>query len=297
MKKQFSAKAYAKVNLQLDVTGTRPDGCHELAGVMQRISLYDPVSVAVSPAPARRKPRISVAFDVPVPFRNTVRTAAELYLGSAPYSVDIKIEKRIPSEAGLGGASADAAAVLCALNTHFAGTPLERSLPELYSLGLAVGADVPFCLMGGCAVARGVGENLTPLPHLPMTLVVIKGEKGVSTPRLFGLFDELQPGASGSRLPEGALENAVAAIKTGDLNSLGKAMLNALQPAALSLVPEIADELSLLTRFGALGACMTGSGSAVVGLFESEAAALPLIAHLDDTKPAGLFYALCRSEE
>lgn len=290
-------KAYAKVNLQLDVLGRRADGYHELAGIMQRVSLHDDVSIRVSPAPYAKVAAISAEFTEPVPLRNTVRTAAELFMGDAPYSVDIRVNKAIPSEAGLGGASADAAAVLSGLNTLFKDTELFRTESELLSLGLRIGADVPFCLMGGCAAAKGVGEILEPLPFMPMTLIVLKGERGVSTPQLFRLFDEMHPETSGSHLPENALLNAVGAICERDSLKLGRHMLNALQPAALSLAPEIAAEVSLLNRFGALGACMTGSGAAVIGLFENEAEALKLVSYLDEIRPDGLFYSLCRAVE
>ena len=296
MKRTVSLKAYAKVNLQLDVLGVRPDGYHELAGIMQSVSLHDEIIVSVLPAPARSEPLVRVSFDAPVPFHNTVRRAAELYLGSEPCSVNIGVKKHIPSEAGLGGASADAAAALRGLNALFAGTALERSFDELLSLGLSVGADVPFCLTGGCATATGVGEKITPLPFMPMTLVILKGERGVATPRLFKLFDELICDNS-SRLPEDALPRAVEAITAQNAPALGELMKNALEPAALTLAPEIADELAVLRRFGALGACMTGSGSAVVGLFRDEAAARPLLSYIEGLRSERLFFALCSSRD
>ncbi len=277
MEKMLGLKAYAKVNLQLDVLGRRSDGYHELAGVMQSISLYDDVTLAASEAESAR---IAVDFDLEVPFDNTVRKAAKLFLSDSPYSVTVSVKKHIPSEAGLGGASADAAAVLQGLNTLFEGTKLERTNEELAAIGLAVGADVPFCLQGGCAVARGVGERLCALPSLPLTVFIIKGERGVSTGRLFELFDRQCGEKSGPQLPDYALDKLTLAIREGDLAAIGRNMCNALQPAAQSIAPEIGEHVSLMKRFGALGACMTGSGSASVGVFADRASAEPLSEHL-----------------
>lgn len=297
MNRTITVKAYAKVNLLLEVLGRRADGYHELAGVMQRISLCDIVAVSAKGGAAGGS--VSAAFSCPVPFRNTARRAAELFIGDKPYDIDIRIKKNIPSEAGLGGASADAAAVLKALNALFEGTELQRTEAELAALGLKVGADVPFCLAGGCAAARGVGEVLDPLPVPKMTIVVLKGERGVSTPALFKLYDETVGKNAGSAEggSGGVLESMISAIKAGDIRAVGAAMLNALQPAALTIAPEIAAEISLLNRFGALGACMTGSGAAVIGLFENEAAAKPLMDHMESIRPDGLFRAVCSTAE
>ena len=285
-------KAYAKVNLQLDVTGRREDGYHLLAGVMQRVSLHDDIILKVKDGTGT----IDVRFDEPVPYKNTVRTAAERFLGEAPYDIDIGVKKHIPSEAGLGGASADAAAVLKGLNTAFAGTELERSRDELYALGLSVGADVPFCLMGGCAAAEGVGEILSPLPQMPMSFVIAKGQRGVSTPALFGLFDRMNGDVSSPRLPEGSLKNIINAIENGDIAKVAAEMKNALQPAAESIAPEIAALTNALLRYGALGACMTGSGAAVVGLFENTDSAA-IAAERIMTGAEDIFCAVCEAME
>ena len=298
MNSKLKIKAYAKVNLLLDVVGRRADGYHELAGIMQRISLFDEAELLVRESGAFS---VETAFDEPVPENNTARKAAQLYMDGAPFDVKIRIKKHIPSEAGLGGASADAAAVLRGLNAVFKGTGLEKSEDELARIGLAVGADVPFCLAGGCALAEGVGERLSPLPVRPLELFVIKGERGVSTPALFRLFDEQADGAS--RLPENALDNAVAAVEEGDIRGIGKYMLNALQPAALGIAPEIGAYTELLRACGACGACMTGSGSAAVGLFENAADAAELENRLRKGLPlpvkipAPQFFAACRAIE
>lgn len=274
----IEVKAYAKVNLTLDVLNKRPDGYHELEGVMQAISVYDEVRV-------EKAEGITVSFDVPVPESNTCRKAAELYLAGTDLGARITVKKHIPSEAGLGGASADGAAVLRALNALY-GLYAED---ELYSIGLRVGADVPFCLRGGCAVARGVGEKLTPVNGMELDLLIVRGPRGVSTGKLFsslGVGTEKQ-----SRLSENNLENVLSAIKKGDKPLLASSLENALTPAAISLAPEIADYIARMKKLGALGASMTGSGAAVFGIFNSPA----------DAKQASIdfgpvdFKAVCRT--
>ena len=260
MEAEIFVNAYAKVNLLLDVVNKRPDGYHELNGVMQSISLHDVLSI-------RKADRIALISDVPLPENNTCVRAARAFLGTSGFGAQIRLEKRIPSEAGLGGASADAAAVLKGLNALYAGTPLERTAEELYSLGLSVGADVPFCLMGGCAQARGVGERLSPLPFIELPLVILKGARGVSTG---GLFSKLGVGPERTtRLKPNAVENAEKAIRNGDRAALSRLLENALQGAASQTAPEINEYADRLKKAGALGSCMTGSGAAVFGIFDS----------------------------
>ena len=143
-------KAYGKINLTLDVLYRRPDGYHQLRGVMCAVDVYDAVHM-------ERSECVSVTFDDAVPPQNTAVMAARAFFEKTGRGADIYIQKGIPSEAGMGGASADAAGVLRGMNRLYGG-PLSES--ELYSIGLSIGADVPFCLMGGCAVAEGIGEVL-----------------------------------------------------------------------------------------------------------------------------------------
>lgn len=260
----IAIKAYAKINLLLDVLYKRPDGYHELEGIMQSVSICDDVTV-------ERAEGVIVECDAELPYMNTCRRAAELFLEGSGCGARITVKKRIPSEAGLGGASADGAAVLRGLNELFRGAPFERSEEELYSLGLKVGADVPFCLMGGCAVVRGVGEKLDPIRGMTLPLLIVRGPRGVSTGKLFA---SLGVGAEKtSRIGSGALENALAAIEDRDAAALAGCLENALQPKAAELAPEIAEYVERMKRHGALGACMTGSGAAVFGIFSDEAAA------------------------
>lgn len=250
--------AYAKINLLLDVIKKRPDGYHELEGIMQSISLCDELVLT-------RADDISVECGAPLPHMNTCRKAAEAFLAGSGRGVHIAVKKHIPSEAGLGGASADGAAVLRGLNELYRGTELYRTEEELLSLGLGVGADVPFCMTGGCAVARGVGEILDSLPPLRLDLLIVRGSRGVSTARL---FKSLGVGSEpGTRIPDGSLARAIGAIKAGDVRALSACLANALRPEAENIAPEIAGYAAEMLRAGALGASMTGSGAAVFGVF------------------------------
>ena len=248
-------KAYAKINITLDVLRKRPDGYHDLRGVMCSISIYDNVSIE----PAED---IRFSCNIPLPENNTAAKAARLFMEETGKGAYIRLEKRIPSEAGLGGASADAAAVLRGMNRLY-GNPLPES--RLYELGLLVGADVPFCVLGGCAVAEGVGEILTPLPVPRLDLVIVKGSNGVSTAALFKSL----------RLPveHPDTDGAIAAIQRRDIAALAPLCKNALEPPATALLPEIAEHKKLLMQSGALSAFMTGSGAAVVGIFKDAEAA------------------------
>ncbi|MBQ6703871.1 MAG: 4-(cytidine 5'-diphospho)-2-C-methyl-D-erythritol kinase [Clostridia bacterium] len=248
-------KAYAKINITLDVLRKRPDGYHDLRGVMCAISIFD--NVIIEPAE-----EIRFSCDIPLPENNTAVKAAKLFMQETGKGAEIHLEKHIPSEAGLGGASADAAAVLRGMNELY-GCPISEQ--RLYQLGLMVGADVPFCLMGGCAIAEGVGEVLTPLPTPCLDLVIVKGNSGVSTGALFKslCLPVEHPDTDG----------AIAAIRRGDIAALAPLCKNALEPPASALLPEIAEHKKLLIQSGALSAFMTGSGAAVVGIFPNKEAA------------------------
>jgi 4-diphosphocytidyl-2-C-methyl-D-erythritol kinase len=264
METKLFLKAYAKINLLLDVLCKRPDGYHELEGIMCRVSLADDLTLEAADG-------ITVESDLPLPRDNTCRRAAEAFLGKSGYGARISVKKRIPSEAGMGGASADAAAVLLGLNELYRGTALRRTEAELMELGLKVGADVPFCLLGGFAAARGVGERLEPLPGLTLPLLTVRGSRGVSTGALFkslGVGPERR-----SRLPEGAIGRAVSALLSSDAHALCRELGNALQPSAQRLAPEIGGYVEAMQNAGAVGACMTGSGAAVFGVFDSAGAA------------------------
>ncbi len=256
--------ALAKLNLTLGILYKREDGYHAIDTVMQTVSLFD--RVIVEPA---RTVEVTVT-GMTLPPDNTMVRAAELYRQETGCGARIRCEKRIPMEAGLGGGSADAAAVLRGLQR------LHRMCDDrtLRRIALAVGADVPFCLVGGTCRCEGVGELLTPFAiGTRLHFVVCKPEKGVSTGALFRALPLPRPRVETLR--------AMAALGRGDVNALAAAMRNVLEPPAIELVPEIGDLIGQLKNAGALAAQMTGSGSAVFGLFCTEEAAKAALTIID----------------
>lgn len=253
-------EAPAKINLTLDVLGKRPDGYHELRSVMQSVSLCDRLSVTVN-----KTGRVSVFCDrpdVPLGPDNTVYRASRAFFretGLSGTGVEIALEKRIPSRAGLGGGSADAAAVLRALN-RLCGTGL--SPQKLAEIGLSSGADIPFCVSGGTALAQGTGERLTALlPLPPCGIVLCKPADGIGTTEAYNALD-----AAGTA-PSDATGSMLTALADGDLDRVARSLGNGFEQAATSL--ETAAIENALLACGAIGACQTGTGSAVFGLFRS----------------------------
>jgi 4-diphosphocytidyl-2-C-methyl-D-erythritol kinase len=259
-------RAFAKVNYALEVLGKREEGYHEISTVMQSISLADEVEIE----------RIGGGFELIVepegaeilpPEENTVyraRKALAEFVGLLP--VRVRLRKWIPAGAGLGGGSADAAAALEGLNELFG---LGLSAAELRNVGLRVGADVPFCLSGGTALGEGVGEVLSPLPAPPPHhLIVAKQAAGARTARIYRAYDE-RPGTSGAFVAP-----VVEALRAGDLVALARALGNDLASVTRILVPEVRTlEEELRRHAGSMGAAMSGSGSAVFGVFDYEAEA------------------------
>jgi len=245
-------KAYAKLNLSLDVTGKRADGYHELDGIMQSVSLYDTVEMEKSDGIIVETDTGGIDMR-----RNTAYTAARLFAERyGTGGAHIRILKRIPSEAGLGGASADAAAALIGMNALY-GAPADTA--ALISLGVRVGADVPFSLTGGTARARGVGEILSLIePALPLHFVIVKPHAGVPTAEAFKRFKPSEP------LHIGTVEYALG---KGDLDLFLKYAGNALGMAALSIAPEIMTAANALRAAGAPRALMSGSGSTMFAPF------------------------------
>lgn len=254
---EIQEKAFAKINLSLDILSRREDGYHDLRMVMQTVSLWDTLFL-------RRAEGIQLSCGespLPCDSRNTVWRAAEAFLQETGFpGLSIRLEKRIPSQAGLGGGSADAAAVLRGANALYgAGLSPER----LCSLGKQVGADVPFCIRGGTALAEGIGDRLTPLPGIPRCRIVIgKPETGVSTAEAYKKADE--PGRREKRYTERLLR----AMKSGMLPELARALGNDFQD--FLCIPESECIRKAMLDQGALGALMTGSGSAVYGLFSPD---------------------------
>jgi 4-diphosphocytidyl-2-C-methyl-D-erythritol kinase len=264
--------APGKVNLSLDITGTTADGYHTLDTVMQAVDLCDVGVISKQPG---GEMRVSCSRpDVPENAANIAYKAARIFFSQLDLPVQgmsIHIDKIIPMEAGLAGGSADAAAVLRGMNHLFAAGVSEEKLREL---GETVGADVPFCLAGGCHRARGKGELLTPLPTLPdCVLLLAKPPTGVSTRHAYSLYDQ-----HSGQLTHPDTQSMLAAIKTRDLPGIGQNMVNVFEE--LTKLDEVARLKSILLRGGALGAALSGSGSAVVGLFAGEEEAAECLRHI-----------------
>lgn len=265
----ITVAAPAKINLTLSVEGVREDGYHLLSSVFQSVTLCDTVTL-------REAPSLSLSLSdpsLPSDGRNTAYRAAEVFLRSLGRrgGASIRVEKRIPQRAGLGGGSADAAAVLVGLNALY-GT---RYSPErLREMGLQVGADVPFCLTGGTALVRGIGERITPLPPLPRCAIVIATPRfGVSTKEAYDAVDRARPAPLSQ-------EGMCRALAEGDLRGVGERLFNAFE-RALDL-PPIGELKRRMSAFFPLGCGMSGSGSAVFALFADEAAAMPCYESLSD---------------
>lgn len=270
--------AYAKLNLTLDVLGKREDGYHDLQSVMQTISLRDDIEIDVGTG----KPWEILCTDesIPTDERNLAWKAAKLYLdtiGQDPNGLQIRILKRIPTQAGLGGGSADAAAVLRALNRHY-NAPL--SIAALAELGGQVGSDVPFCVLCGTAMAEGRGDRLRKLPDMPdCVFVVCKPDFSVSTPELYRKLDET---AIARRPDNRAME---AAILSGDLEQVARNLWNVFDPVVTAEHLELNYIKSICNAYGALGQQMTGSGSAVFAILPNFEYAAVVCNMLKDNYP------------
>ena len=248
--------AFAKLNLTLDVLGKREDGYHDLKSVMQTISVRDDIEIDVDTG----KPWCLKCDkeDIPTDESNLAWKAAKVYCdatGKDPNGIEIRITKRIPSQAGMGGGSADAAAVLRALNRYF-GEPL--SILALAELGAAVGSDVPFCVIGGTAMVEGRGERIRKLPDMPdCVFVICKPEFASSTPQLYQKLDET---AIAKHPDNQAMESALLA---GDLGKVAENLYNVFDPVVTADHLEINYIKSIFNSYGSVGQQMTGSGSAV----------------------------------
>ena len=255
-------QAFAKLNLTLDILGKREDGYHDLRMVMQSITLADTLTLEENHGEGLRV-SANLRF-LPTGEKNLAAAAALRFweaLGREPENLDIRIEKRIPVCAGMAGGSSDAAAVLRALNQR-SGEPF--SPKELARLGERVGSDVPYCVLGGTALAEGRGEVLTPLPPLPRCWVVAcKPDFPISTPELFAQADRVKL----RRRPDTA--GLVAALEAGDLGGVARRMYNVFEDVLPArLYTRVAEIKNILIQCGALGANMSGSGPTAFGLFD-----------------------------
>jgi len=266
--RRLVVRAHAKVNLDLRVLGTRPDGFHELRAVFQAIELHDTLTCVERPGPFELKCRTS---GVPLDDTNLVwKAAAALWqaLGRAgdPRDTSITIEKAIPMEAGLGGGSADGAAALQALARLWGGAPVTL----LREVAGGIGADVAFFLSGGTALGLGRGDEIYPLVDLPPhSIVIVRPPFGVSTAEAYSWYDEDRTA--------GLKEVRELQILPVPWPTRAAQMINDLEPPVVRRHPEINPLKAALREAGAVASAMSGSGSAVFGLFRSRAAAARVV--------------------
>ncbi|MEG2859275.1 MAG: 4-(cytidine 5'-diphospho)-2-C-methyl-D-erythritol kinase [Clostridia bacterium] len=257
---KITQRAYAKINWSLDVLGRRSDGYHELDMLMQSISLYDELTFE-----SADELTLHVGGrNVPGDGRNLVLCAAEALIRATGRrrGARISLMKRIPVRAGLGGGSADCGATLLALNRLWR---LNMPLRELVQVGAALGSDVPFCMGQGLARVSGVGDRLLRMrAGARHYLVILHPGMGLSTAQVYAKWDE-----NGEKTLNLDLDGAQRALMAGDIFALSTLAGNALEPPAIDLMPEIWIAREQLTDLGAVFAQMSGSGSAVYGVFET----------------------------
>lgn len=286
---RLTVAAPAKINLALEVGGVRPDGYHDIHSVMQSIDLRDtivledrPAGISLTCVPADPLEQGAMAHMgspgrqlPPSDCRNIVWQAAKLLMEATgtERGLHITLRKAIPLSAGLGGGSSDAAAVLRGLNEFW---QLGLSVEELMDIGGKIGADVPFCVMGGSAEVRGIGEVVTPLPAAPPWFVIlISPSLCVSTAACYREYD---------KLPEPAIvdvDGVIAALNVKDMRQMSRCLGNSLEAVTFKQLPVVAKLKSTLLECGCEGALMSGSGPTVFGLANSRAHAHKIMLRLD----------------
>ena len=275
----ITVPAYAKINLTLDITGKRSDGYHTLDSVMQSISLCDTVEIY-----ANNSGLITVdCTDKSIPCGDTAEKNIACKAAAAFYScarisdigIHISIEKHIPSEAGLGGGSSDGAAVIVGMNKLYGTNFSDR---QLCDIGLKVGADVPFCIIGGTKLCRGIGEDISPVPPLEDCFIVIgKGSSGISTKKAYEKIDSLPPS---ERLNSGLYDGSLASLAKSGGNIFEKVTDNR----------DVSEIKRINAECGAAYSAMSGSGSAVFGLYRRRADAEKCLSLL---REKGFFAEIC----
>lgn len=271
--KEYQTKAYAKINLGLDVVGRLENGYHQVRMVMQSVDLWDFLTLE------KAQGEISITTDaanLPTDRSNLIYKAAELMFANHGIQSGLRVhlQKQIPMAAGLAGGSADAAAVMKGINELFGlGIPLDRLMEE----GISIGADVPYCLLGGTALAEGIGEQLTPLPSMPQChILVAKPQAEVSTKYVYEHLD-----ARGiANHPD--IEGMELAIRQGSLEGITRRMENVLETVTIPVHPVIADIKRRMLELGAANSLMSGSGPTVFGIFSDEGTAQAAYAQLMD---------------
>lgn len=248
----------AKVNLSLEILGKLPSGYHNLRMIMQSVDIYDKISINL-----KEKGIIFECDNEQILSDNLAEKAARKFfeITGIRYGCEIYLEKKIPMGAGMAGGSVNAAGVLLALN-RLCDYPLDKE--ELLSLGLSLGADVPFCMIGGTALAEGIGEKLTELPFLELDLLVVKPEKSISTKEVFAIIEK-------SDYSDG---KKTAELKKSIVSSNNQAiflnMVNGMYNKSLKFVPEMKNIIEELeNKLACQKAMMSGSGSTVFGIFDN----------------------------
>ena len=279
----LEVKAYAKVNLSLDIVGRREDGYHLVRMVMQSLDIADILTFE-----KLDKPEIMVLLDnpsvgsdgdsplgkVPLDENNLIYKAARLLFDryiwkrNEKAGVQITLTKNIPIAAGMAGGSSDAAATFRGINELFELGLMDK---ELMEMGVTLGADIPYCIMGGTALSEGIGEDLTRLPDIPeCVFLVVKPRISVSTAEAYGGYDSLVESKTGQkvRIIHPDVDGQVDALYAGNLKGVTDKFLNVLEYVTAEKHPIIGDIEKIMLDFGALNAMMSGSGPTVFGIFE-----------------------------
>ncbi len=270
--KHTTEQAYAKINLCLDVTGKRENGYHEIDGVMQSVTLCDLVTVGFEQGNTAEIVLTAEGNpDMPTDGKNLAYRAAKKLMETVGVTgtVQIHLQKRIPMAGGLAGGSTDAAAVLRGLNRLL---PNPCGIDQLCEIGSQLGADVPFCIVGGAMRTRGIGDVLTPVPSMPDCYIVIarRGE-GVSTPWAYGKLDEMyEDFRDGANRPDAGLPDLLAALERGSLDGVCASIYNIFEPVVCQLQTDVTVVREEMLRHGAIVSRMSGSGPSVFGIFADE---------------------------
>ncbi|MDL2295787.1 4-(cytidine 5'-diphospho)-2-C-methyl-D-erythritol kinase [Lachnospiraceae bacterium OttesenSCG-928-E19] len=279
---QIELRALGKINLGLDVLGVRENGYHDVRMVMQSVYLYDNVLIS-----KKSEPGIEIKsnlYFLPNNENNIAYQAAKLLIDefSINSGVSIHLKKHIPVAAGMAGGSSNAAAVLFGMNRIFR---LGLSQKDLMERGVKLGADVPYCIMRGTALAEGIGEELTPLPSLPRCYVLIaKPGISVSTKWVYEKIDK----ATDLKHPD--IDGLIDGLYKQDLRKIAQSMGNVLEEVTVKEYPVIEEIKDAMKEFGALNAIMSGSGPTVFGLFDKRAKAKEALNQIREKKLAKQVY-------
>lgn len=262
--KKIYKKAYAKVNLALDVLRRRPDGYHDVKMIMQNLDIYDELEFQYEPSGDVEITMETNKPEIPTDERNLICKAIKMMLEEYNLSgkIHVKLVKNIPVEAGMAGGSTDCAATFHAVNELF---DLGLTTEELMKLGVKIGADVPYCIMAKTALSEGIGEILTPVKSLTDCYVlVVKPPVNVSTKMVYTNLkaNELE------KHPD--VDGMIEALSSQDLKGVASRMENVLETVTTVLYPEIEVIKSEMKNMGALNAIMSGSGPTVFGIFDSK---------------------------